>query len=88
MRNYYPYPKKRNIIKHIIQLENLEEDLIKFGIKRDNVVIPHKNKSSNNSNFDQNDKAGYLKYYDREMIDLVKKKDKYIFEAFDYDLNI
>jgi hypothetical protein len=70
------------IIDHTIRFENLEEELgevfEKLGLGE--MYLPHANKTANDDN------RRYIKYYDEESIEIVKKEFKIDFELFGYSL--
>jgi hypothetical protein len=86
VKSYYNEPKKKYLVKNIVKLENLKNDLKKIGLNDEDLEnIQQLNMSGKEYSF-ENENPLYLKYYNQELLDIIYKRDKYIFDAFDYDM--
>lgn len=84
VKSYYNEPKKKYLVKYIIKLENLKNGLKEMGLNDEDLEnIPQLNMSGKEYTF-ENKNPLYLKHYNQELLDMIYKKDRYIFDAFDY----
>ena len=73
---YLNNPSKEYVITKWIRQEFITSDLKKILKTKKNITVPFRNKSKG--------APSYKELYDDELIDLICKKDFYIFDKFNY----
>lgn len=76
---YLNNPDKNYVITEYIRAEHIETDLKKIININEEIIMPRKNQGK--------EKLDYRELYDKEMMEMVYNKDRYIYKKFKYGIS-